>query len=79
MSRLRVLVEGHTDDRGGFERNEKLSQERAESVKKHLIDECGVDPSRIDANGCGYSKPRFPNDTPENRQENRRVEIVFYD
>jgi len=79
MRRLRVLVEGHTDDRGGLERNEKLSMDRAESVKQYLVDQCGVDASRIDTNGCGYSKPRFPNDTPEHMQENRRVEIVFSD
>lgn len=79
MRRLRVLVEGHTDDRGGLERNEALSRDRAESVKRYLVDQCGVDASRVDTNGCGYSKPRFPNDTPEHMQENRRVEIVFYD
>jgi outer membrane protein OmpA-like peptidoglycan-associated protein len=77
LRRLHVLVEGHTDDRGGFDRNEKLSLDRAESVKKYLVERCGVDSSRIDTNGCGYSRPLFPNDTPEHRQENRRVEIVF--
>lgn len=73
------VVEGHTDPRGGLERNEKLSWDRAESVKKYLIENHKIDESRIKTQGFGYSRPRFPNDTQENMLRNRRVELLFVD
>lgn len=73
------VVEGHTDNRGGEERNTKLSWDRAESVRKYLIDHFKVDASRVKTQGFGYSRPRFPNDSPVNMLKNRRVELLFID
>ncbi len=71
------VVEGHTDNRGGEERNAKLSWDRAEAVREYLIDRFKVDASRIKTQGLGYSRPRFPNDSPVNMLKNRRVELLF--
>jgi len=71
------VVEGHTDDRGGLERNTKLSWDRAESVKTFLSAKHGIDSSRITAQGFGYSRPKFSNDKDEHRLRNRRVELLF--
>jgi outer membrane protein OmpA-like peptidoglycan-associated protein len=73
------VVEGHTDSRGGEERNMNLSAERAEAVKDYLIENFKVDASRIQAQGFGFSRPRFPNDSPVNMAKNRRVELLFLD
>jgi outer membrane protein OmpA-like peptidoglycan-associated protein len=70
----KVAVEGHTDDRGGAAVNRKLSQARAEAVRKALVDR-GVDAARLAAKGFGPSRPVAPNDTAEGRDANRRVEI----
>ncbi len=71
------VVEGHTDPRGGLERNRVLSWNRANAVKKYLAEKFRIDPHRITAQGFGYSRPRFPNDSEENMLKNRRVEILF--
>ncbi len=71
-----IAVEGHTDSRGAAERNERLSQERASSVREYLIAR-GVDPAKIRAEGRGEGEPVATNDTLEGRAENRRVEIVI--
>jgi len=71
------VVEGHTDPRGGLERNRVLSWNRANAVKKYLEERFRIDPHRIIAQGFGYSRPRFPNDSEENMLKNRRVEILF--
>ena len=71
------LVEGHTDNRGGLERNMRLSRDRALSVKQYLVEYHRIDPVRIATQGFGYSRPRFPNDTRGHRLKNRRVELVF--
>jgi len=73
------VIEGHTDNRGGEERNMKLSWDRAESVRKYLIDQFKVDASRVKTQGFGYSRPRFGNDSPVNMLKNRRVELLFVD
>ncbi|PKN10388.1 MAG: hypothetical protein CVU72_01380, partial [Deltaproteobacteria bacterium HGW-Deltaproteobacteria-7] len=59
------------------ESNMKLSQNRAESVRKYLIDKLGIDPATITAVGYGKTRPIAGNDTPEGRQKNRRVEAVI--
>jgi outer membrane protein OmpA-like peptidoglycan-associated protein len=71
------IVEGHTDNRGDYQRNVRLSQERAESVKTYLVAHYGMDPSRITIQGFGPTRPKFNNDTEEHRLNNRRVELVF--
>jgi outer membrane protein OmpA-like peptidoglycan-associated protein len=73
---LRLLIEGHTDNVGSEASNLTLSENRAAAVKTFLIASFGVDPSRLESKGFGASKPAAPNDTPEGRQTNRRVEIV---
>lgn len=70
----RARVDGYTDVSGGDKINIPLSQERADSVKEYLIQK-GIDGSRIDAKGHGSANPIAPNDTPENRELNRRTEI----
>jgi outer membrane protein OmpA-like peptidoglycan-associated protein len=77
LSGCDFVVEGHTDNRGDSERNVKLSGDRAESVKAYLIAQCRIDPHRITTQGFGYARPKFDNDTVENRLKNRRVELLF--
>ena len=72
-----AVIEGHTDNVGTAESNMKLSQNRAESVRKYLIDKLGIDPATITAVGYGKTRPIAGNDTPEGRQKNRRVEAVI--
>lgn len=70
----RVEVSGHTDSVGPEEFNQRLSVQRAETVKAFLA-ERGVAPERISVVGYGESLPRDSNDTIEGRRLNRRVEI----
>jgi outer membrane protein OmpA-like peptidoglycan-associated protein len=71
---LRLQVEGHTDSRGSEEFNQKLSEERANTVRAYLIGQ-GIK-SDIGAIGVGPNMPVADNSTPEGRQKNRRVEII---
>ena len=74
-----IIVEGHTDNvpiyTKQFQSNWELSTARATSVVRYLISK-GIDPRKISAIGYGEYRPIAPNDTPENRQKNRRV--VFF-
>lgn len=79
-----VRVEGHTDDlditgrlKDIYPTNWELSTRRATNVVRYLIDEQSVAPKRLAAMGFGEYRPRVPNDSEENRQKNRRVEIVL--
>jgi outer membrane protein OmpA-like peptidoglycan-associated protein len=72
---LLLQVEGHTDSVGTDELNQKLSEQRASSVRGFLVDQ-GVTASAITAEGFGKTEPVATNDTAEGRQRNRRVEIV---
>ncbi len=71
-----VVIEGHTDDRGAREMNMKLSDARAASVRKVLID-AGVDAGRIASKGYGPDRPVMPNTSAAGREVNRRVEFVI--
>jgi outer membrane protein OmpA-like peptidoglycan-associated protein len=72
-------IEGHTDAIGSQEYNQKLSEDRAQSVSSYLL-KSGIGSDRILAvRGFGKVKPVTTNDTPEGRQMNRRVEIVITD
>lgn len=73
---LRIAIEGHSDSQGAESHNLDLSRRRAESVRQFLVDEYGIDMSRLEAQGFGEAKPVADNDTPEGRQQNRRVELV---
>lgn len=68
-----VTVEGHTDSSGSDDYNKLLSQKRADSVRKVLINEFKIDASRVKATGFGESKPVATNTTAEGRAQNRRV------
>lgn len=70
--KAKILIEGHTDSTGSKKYNQKLSENRASSVKAKLV-EMGVEEPRIDAKGYGETKPLVDNKTKENRQLNRRV------
>lgn len=72
-----AAIEGHTDNVGNDDYNQKLSEERANSVRQYLIDKFGIDGSRLTAAGYGESKPVADNGTAEGRQQNRRVEAVL--
>jgi outer membrane protein OmpA-like peptidoglycan-associated protein len=69
-----LAIEGHTDNRGSDQLNEKLSNDRAHSVMKYLI-EHGIDAGRLSAAGFGPKRPIADNNTNEGRQRNRRVEF----
>ncbi len=71
---VRIKIEGHTDSRGSYAYNLRLSQERADAIRDWLI-ENGVEPERLEAEGFGEISPIAPNDTPENMALNRRVEF----
>jgi outer membrane protein OmpA-like peptidoglycan-associated protein len=73
---LRVAVEGHTDSIGSDEYNFSLSERRAEAVRDYLVQQ-GIAPSSVTSRGYGKSEPIASNDTPEGRQQNRRVELVL--
>jgi len=72
----KVVVEGHTDSKGGDESNLALSRSRAASVGSFLISR-GVPADRVTTNGLGSSRPVADNSTPEGRANNRRVEIII--
>lgn len=73
---LQLIIEGHTDNVGAAASNQSLSEKRAEAVRQALVETYGVDAARLTAKGLGATKPVAPNDTPEGRQNNRRVELV---
>ncbi len=72
---LLISIEGHTDDRGSEKMNLKLSQARAESVKKYLAKK-GVAVERLSATGFGEERPIADNKTAKGRAQNRRVEFM---
>lgn len=78
-----LLIEGHTDGVGTHAHNMKLSDDRAASVKTWLVQNAGIQGSRITTRGWGETKPLAPNknpngsDNPAGRQKNRRVEITL--
>ena len=70
----RVNVSGHTDNTGGADLNQMLSEQRASAVKSYLIGK-KVASGRVNAVGYSYRYPIASNNTPEGRQANRRVEL----
>ncbi|MBI3796391.1 MAG: OmpA family protein [Deltaproteobacteria bacterium] len=71
-----VLVEGYTDSVGDEETNQKLSEDRARSIARDLV-EYGVSKEQLAIAGYGKSRPIAPNDTPAERAKNRRVEVII--
>lgn len=76
-----LSIEGHTDDAPidtpQFPTNWHLAAARSIAVLRYMIDAGDVDPSRISAGGYGATRPLVPNDSPEGRAVNRRVEFVY--
>ena len=72
---LNLDIEGHTDSTGSDELNQKLSDQRADSVRKYLIEQ-GLPETSLIAVGFGKSMPVADNSTAAGRQQNRRVEII---
>jgi outer membrane protein OmpA-like peptidoglycan-associated protein len=72
----RVRIEGHTDNVGSDRYNQLLSQKRAESVKRYLVQHFPVEQERLSVTGYGKSNPIMTNDTPDGRSKNRRVQVV---
>jgi len=73
---LHVAIEGHTDSVGSDEYNQDLSERRAQSVRDYFVQQ-GIPSATIEARGFGKTAPIASNDTPEGRQQNRRVELVL--
>jgi outer membrane protein OmpA-like peptidoglycan-associated protein len=77
QSKVPVLeVQGHTDNIGGAQFNQELSQQRAEAVRQALVSRFGVPPGRLTAKGFGFTRPVDSNDTVVGRAHNRRVELA---
>ena len=72
----RIEVQGHTDADGEDQANLALSAARAAAVVDYLVKK-GADRTRLKSTGYGETRPVAPNDTPENKQKNRRVQFVF--
>lgn len=68
-----VVIEGHTDNAGNPATSQPLSQRRADSVRKVLVEKFAVDPARVTATGFGDAKPIADNATAAGRAQNRRV------
>ena len=84
LANKRILVVGHTDDlpiarpyRKVFPSNWDLSSARAVAVTRYLQEKGGLPPEDLAAMARAYYEPVAPNDTAENRQKNRRVEIII--
>lgn len=72
-----ATLEGHTDSKGDDAYNQRLSERRAESVGRWLVEREGIDAGRLTPRGWGESKPVAGNEDDAGRQRNRRVEVVI--
>ena len=70
---LVIEIQGHTSKTGGFKHNMKLSERRAEAVKKYLVD--GTQSPNLTTGGYGWTRPIDTNDTEAGRANNRRVQL----
>jgi chemotaxis protein MotB len=77
-----IRVDGHTDNvplsgAGAFADNWELSQARALSVVRYMVNFLGIPPERLSANGFGQYQPIASGNSPEARAQNRRIELKF--
>src|SRR6201993_4734180 len=78
-SKATFTVEGYTDSFGTFEYNLDLSQRRADSVKRYLVEVMRINPAQVETHGYGATKFRSsPNGSIEEQNANRRVEVVVH-
>ena len=70
-------ISGHTDNVGSKAYNDRLSQSRADSVKKYIVEKFGISADRFTAKGYGFAKPIASNKTKEGKAQNRRIEANF--
>ena len=75
--RSELTIEGHTDSHGGDDLNQKLSQERAESVQQYMVNAMRIPTYRLIATGYGETQPVSSNETEAGRARNRRIDIVI--
>jgi outer membrane protein OmpA-like peptidoglycan-associated protein len=73
---LHVAIEGHTDSIGSDDYNQQLSEHRAQAVRDYFVQQ-GINSAAVEARGYGKTEPIATNDTPEGRQQNRRVELIL--
>ena len=73
---VKVMITGHTDNVGENAANQALSEKRSAAVAASLVKDFGIDAARLAASGKGESTPIAPNDSPEGRAMNRRVEFA---
>ena len=73
---MRIRVEGYADSTGSDSLNLRLSQERAEAVKRYLV-QSGIQPDRLETIGYAATRPIASNETEEGRKLNRRIEFVI--
>jgi OOP family OmpA-OmpF porin len=73
-----VDIEGNTDSTGSRQLNMQLSKERAETVKRYLVEKYNYPSSRMRTAGNGPDRPVETNATPEGREKNRRTDIKVY-
>ena len=73
---LNLAVEGHTDNVGGDDYNQQLSEQRGSAVRDYLTQQ-GMKPGSVTTKGFGKTQPVATNETASGRQQNRRVEIVI--
>jgi outer membrane protein OmpA-like peptidoglycan-associated protein len=72
---LRLAIEGNTDSVGSDEMNQELSERRAGAVLDYLANQ-NIPAASMTSHGFGKTQPIASNDTPEGRQQNRRVELI---
>jgi OOP family OmpA-OmpF porin len=72
-----LIIEGHTDSHGADDFNQKLSQDRAESVQQYMINAMRIPTYRLIATGYGETRPVASNETASGRARNRRIDIVI--
>ena len=72
-----VIIEGHTDSQGRVANNNVLSQKRAESVRKYILENSNIKENKIRSVGYGQSRPIADNSTEEGKAKNRRIEVIL--
>jgi OmpA-OmpF porin, OOP family len=73
--KIKVEIDGHTDNRGSARYNMNLSERRAKSIMQYFVDN-GVEAERLTTKGFGFTQPAASNNTEEGRAKNRRVELT---